>query len=70
MQCINIMVILFYQNIQNRDVKNYLPKNFDGTLTGDEVQVGIGLNLQTGYLLFKTLEISARYTNVSSDKKK
>jgi hypothetical protein len=59
----------FMAEYANRDAKNPLAKNSDGTLTGDKVQVGNGLNLQTGYLLSKTLEISARYTNVSLDKK-
>ena len=51
-----------------RDAKDPFAKNSDGTLTGDEVQVGNGLNLQTGYLLSKTLELSGRYTNISLDK--
>lgn len=61
---------LFYAKYANSSVKNHLPKNSDGTLTWDKVQVGIGLNLQTGYLLSRILEIYARYTHVSSDKKK
>jgi hypothetical protein len=52
----------------NRDAADPFAKNSDGTLTGDEVQVGKGLNLQTGYLLTKTVELSARYTNISLDK--
>ncbi len=52
----------------NRDAADPFAKNSDGTLTGDEVQVGNGLNLQTGYLLSKTVELSARYTNISLDK--
>ena len=52
----------------NRDAKDPFAKNSDGTLTGDEVQVGNGLNLQTGYLLSKTVELSGRYTNISYDK--
>jgi hypothetical protein len=63
------MVFLLWQNLQNRDAKNPLAKNSNGTLTRGEVQVGNGLNLQTGYLLSKTTEISERYTNVSLDKK-
>jgi phosphate-selective porin OprO/OprP len=69
MQYISIMVFLLWQNMQIRDAKNPLAKNSDETLTRGEVQVGNGLNLQTGYLLSKTLEISERYTNVSLDKK-
>ncbi|MFD2530010.1 porin [Polaribacter marinaquae] len=52
----------------NRTAEDALAKNSDGTLTGDEVQVGNGLNLQSGYLLSKTLEVSARYTNITLDK--
>ena len=52
----------------NRDAKDPLAKNSDGSLTGDEVQVGHGLNIQTGYLVCKTVEVSARYTNISLDK--
>jgi hypothetical protein len=57
----------FMAEYANRDAKDALAKNSDGTLTGDEVQVGNGINLQTGYLLSKTLEVSARYTNISLD---
>jgi hypothetical protein len=52
----------------NRTAGDAFAKNADGSLTGDVVQVGNGLNLQTGYLLSKTLEISGRYTNISLDK--
>jgi len=58
----------FMAEYADRDAKDPLAKNSDGTLTGDEVQVGTGLNLQTGYLLSKTLEVSARYTNITLDK--
>jgi hypothetical protein len=52
----------------NRNADDAFAKNSDGSLTGDEVQVGNGLNLQTGYLISKTIEISGRYTNISLDK--
>jgi hypothetical protein len=52
----------------NRDANNPFAKNSDGTLTGDEVQVGKGLNLQTGYVLKNDWEVSARYTNIELDK--
>lgn len=42
-------------------------KNSDGTLTGDEVQVGTGLNLQAGYLFKTNWEVSGRYTNITLD---
>ena len=50
-----------------RDAEDAFAKNSDGTLTGDEVQVGNALNLQTGYLLSETLEISGRYSNIDWD---
>ncbi len=58
----------FMGEYANRNAEDALAKNSDGSLTGDKVQVGNGLNLQTGYLLSKTLEVSARYTNISLDK--
>ncbi|MGB0879915.1 MAG: porin [Polaribacter sp.] len=51
-----------------RDAEDPYAKNSDGTLTGDVVQVGSALNLQTGYLLSKTLEVSGRYTHIDWDK--
>ena len=58
----------FMGEYANRDAKDPLAKNSDGTLTGDEVQVGTGLNLQAGYLLKNNWEISGRYTSVELDK--
>ena len=58
----------FMGEYANRDAKDPYAKNSDGTLTGDEVQVGNGLNLVTGYLLSKTLELSGRYTSIDLDK--
>ena len=51
----------------DRDAKDPFAKNSDGSLTGDEVQVGTGLNLQAGYLLNSNWEISGRYTNIKLD---
>jgi len=51
-----------------RDAGDPYAKNSDGSLTGEIVQVGNGLNLQTGYLISKTWELSGRYTNISLDK--
>lgn len=51
-----------------RDASDPLAKNSDGSLTGDEVQVGHGLNLQSGYLFKNNWEISGRYTNIQLDK--
>ena len=52
----------------HRSAKDALAKNSDGTLTGTAVQVGHGLNLQTGYLFKKNWEVSGRYTNITLDK--
>lgn len=58
----------FMGEYANRTAGDAIAKNSDGTTTGDIVQVGNGLNLQSGYLLSKTLEVSARYTNITLDK--
>ena len=48
----------------NRDADNPIALNSDGTETGDAVQVGNGLNLQTGYLFKNNWEVSGRFTNI------
>jgi phosphate-selective porin OprO/OprP len=53
--------------MQNRSAAAALARNSDGSLTGDKVQVGAGLNLQTGYLVSKTVEVSTCYTSVTLD---
>ena len=58
----------FMAEYADRDADDPFAKNADGTLTGDEVQVGNGLNLQTGYLLKNDWEISGRYTTIELDK--
>jgi len=58
----------FMAEYADRDADDPFAKNADGTLTGDEVQVGNGLNLQTGYLLKNDWEVSGRYTNIELDK--
>ncbi len=50
-----------------RDADDPIAKNSDGTPTGDIVQVGNGLNLQTGYLFKNNWEVSGRYTNIVLD---
>ena len=52
----------------DRDAKNPFAINSDGTLTGDVVQVGKGLNLQSGVLFKNDWELSGRYTNIKLDK--
>lgn len=58
----------FMAEYADREAEDPIAKNLDGTLTGDEVQVGKGLNLQTGYLLKNDWEVSGRYTNIELDK--
>jgi hypothetical protein len=38
--------------------------NSDGTLTGDNVGAGTGLNFQAGYLFKSNIELAARYTTI------
>ena len=52
----------------SRDAADPYAKNSDGSLTGAEVQVGNGINVQSGYLLSKTVELSTRYTNIALNK--
>lgn len=59
----------FMAEYAKRNAADALAKNTNGSLTDDVVEVGNGLNLQWGYLVSKKVEISARYTNISLDKK-
>lgn len=55
----------FMGEYANRDAKDPIAKNSDGTSkTGDVVQVGNGLNLQAGYLFNSDWEVSGRYTAI------
>lgn len=58
----------FMAEYADRNADDPYAKNSDGSLTGDEVQVGRGLNLQTGYLFNNDWEVSGRYTNIELDK--
>ena len=58
----------FMAEYADRTAEDPFATNSDGTLTGDIVQVGNALNLQTGYLLKSNWEISGRYTNSNLDK--
>ena len=55
----------FMAEYANRDAEDPYATNSDGSLTGEIVQVGHGLNLQSGYLIAKTWELSGRYTTIS-----
>lgn len=57
----------FMWEYAKRDADDPIAKNSDGTETGDIVQVGEGLNLQSGYLFKNNWEISGRYTNIKLD---
>ena len=58
----------FMGEYANRDAKDPFAKNIDGSLTGDIVQVGNGLNLQAGFLFKNDWEFSGRFTNIELDK--
>ena len=51
----------------DRDADDPIAKNSDGTETGDIVQVGTGINFQSGYLFKNNWEISGRYSNATLD---
>ncbi len=51
----------------DRDAKDPIAKNSDGTETGRVVQIGTGLNIQSGYLFKNNWELSGRYSTVELD---
>lgn len=51
----------------DRNADDPFAKNSDGTLTGDEVQVGKGINIQSGYLFKNNWEVTGRYTDITLD---
>lgn len=57
----------FMWEYADRDADDPIATNSDGSPTGDIVQVGNGLNLQSGYLFPSNWEISGRYTNIKLD---
>ena len=58
----------FMVEYAHRTASDPLAKNSDGTLTGDVVQIGNGINLQTGYLFKNNWEVSGRFTNIELDR--
>ncbi len=52
----------------DRDADDPIAKDSDGTETGNVVQVGTGLNIQTGYLFPCNWEVSGRYTKIELDR--
>tara|TARA_R110002153_G_scaffold124418_1_gene270632 strand:- start:264 stop:1466 length:1203 start_codon:yes stop_codon:yes gene_type:complete len=57
----------FMGEYAHRTADNPIATNLDGSLTGDVVLIGDGLNLQTGYLFHNNWEVSGRYTNIKLD---
>lgn len=57
----------FMAEYATRSANDPLAKNSDGSLTGDVVQIGNGINLQSGYLFKNNWEVSGRYTNIHLD---
>ncbi|MEO5788510.1 porin [Gelidibacter sp.] len=57
----------FMGEYAHRTASDPFAKNSDGSLTGDEVNIGKGLNLQAGYLFVNNWEVSARFTNIAFD---
>lgn len=57
----------FMGEYADRSADDPYAKNSDGSLTGDVVQVGKGLNLVSGYLFKKNWEVSGRYSTVKLD---
>lgn len=55
--------ISFLGSYAQRDAKDPIAKNSDGSPTGNVVQVGKGFNFQAGYLFPSNWEIAARYTH-------
>ena len=58
----------FMAEYANRNSKNPIAMNSDGTESGDVVQVGNGFNLMSGYLFNNDFEITGRYTSIALDK--
>ena len=58
----------FMGEYADRSAADPYAKNSDNSLTGDVVQVGKALNLQSGYLFKNNYEIAGRYTYMELDK--
>jgi len=57
----------FMGEYSDRSADAAIAKNLGGSNTGGIVQVGKGINLQTGYLMANDIEISGRYTKITLD---
>lgn len=58
----------FMGEYAHRTAVDPLAKNSDGSRTGDQVDVGDGINLQSGYMFKNNLEVSGRFTHLKLDK--
>ena len=58
----------FMGEYADRTATDPYAKNSDNSLTGDVVQVGNALNLQSGYLFKNNYEVAGRFTHVELDK--
>ena len=58
----------FMGEYTDRNTKDPYSKNSDGNLTGDIVNVGSAISIQTGYVLPSNIAITGRYTNINFDK--
>lgn len=55
----------FMGEYADRTAQEPVATNSDGTLTGAVVQVGDGVNLQTGYVFRNNIQVTGRYTTIS-----
>ncbi len=58
----------FMGEYANRTADNPVARNSNGTLTGDIVNIGDGINLQSGYTFKNHIQVLGRYTSISLDK--
>jgi len=59
----------FMGEYSNRNAGDPIAKNSDGTVTGDVVPEGYGVNLQSGYLFKKNWEVTGRFSTIDLDNK-
>lgn len=59
--------ISFMGEYAHRESDLAFARNSDGSLTGEMVNIGSGLNLQAGYLFDNNIQVLGRYTNITPD---
>ena len=57
----------FMAEYGKRSADEILARNLDGSLTGDEINVGHGYNFQAGYLFRNNVQLTGRYTTIDLD---